>query len=315
MRLYKISLLILVISITAIFIPIPSSYAQHPIQGVGGVVSGISSVFGRLGAIVATSGDYTAAQVTNAVDKTAANTYSGGGLQDFSAMKVKPADTVVGSLPTASSNTNVEYIVTDGASTTDCASGSGSIRVICISNGTTWIANGQIITGVKRIEWKIPAVCNNATASTLWALPTSTAPAPTCYGTSYRFGTLDYDDAASETATFSFMLPAGWTSTIDINISAFINATTQSVKATIATKCVATSADILNPTFNAAQTVTVTSPGTANQRFLFTQTSVTTTGCAAGNLMLFKIGRDNSDTSTTTYSIAGAEIDYQSTYN
>jgi hypothetical protein len=34
----------------------------------------VTSVFGRTGAIVATSGDYTAAQVTNAEDKTAANT-------------------------------------------------------------------------------------------------------------------------------------------------------------------------------------------------------------------------------------------------
>ena len=292
-----------------------ATYAQHPISGVGGVVSGISSVFGRLGAVVATSGDYTAAQVTNAVDKTAANTYTGGGLQDFSAMKVKPADTTVSGLPPASSNTNVEYIVTDGASAIDCSAGSGTTRVICISNGTSWVPAGQVISAVKRIEWKIPAVCNNATATAIWGLPTSNAPAPTCYGTSYRFGTLDYADAGNTTAVFSFPLPAGWTSTIDINLSAFVNGTSQSVKATIATVCVPTSSDILNPTFNAAQTVTVTSPGTANQRFLFTQTSVTTTGCSAGNLMLFKIGRDVTDTSTLTYSIAGAEIDYQSTYN
>jgi hypothetical protein len=44
-------------------------------QGGGGGGGGaVSSVFGRTGAVAASSGDYTAAQVTNAFDKTAANT-------------------------------------------------------------------------------------------------------------------------------------------------------------------------------------------------------------------------------------------------
>ncbi len=46
----------------------------------GGVVS---SVFGRTGAVAATSGDYTAAQVTNAADTTAANTFVVNGTQTF----------------------------------------------------------------------------------------------------------------------------------------------------------------------------------------------------------------------------------------
>jgi hypothetical protein len=54
--------------------------------GSGG--GAVSSVFTRIGAVVAAGGDYTAAQVTNAVDKTAANTYSGGGTQNFSADEI-----------------------------------------------------------------------------------------------------------------------------------------------------------------------------------------------------------------------------------
>src|SRR6185437_9395274 len=38
------------------------------------------------------------------------------------------------------SSTNLVYEVTDGASATDCTTGSGSTRVWCSSNGTTWIA-------------------------------------------------------------------------------------------------------------------------------------------------------------------------------
>jgi hypothetical protein len=71
-----------------------------------------------------------------------ANTYTGGGLQDFSAMKLKTPSTVVGSLPAAASNTNVEYLVTDGASAGDCTTGGGSTRVKCASNGTAWVALG-----------------------------------------------------------------------------------------------------------------------------------------------------------------------------
>jgi hypothetical protein len=80
------------------------------------------------------------AVATNAPQVNAANTYSGGGLQDFSAMKVKPAATTVASLPAASSNNNVVYMVTDGASTTDCATGGGSTAAWCRSNGASWLA-------------------------------------------------------------------------------------------------------------------------------------------------------------------------------
>jgi hypothetical protein len=69
-----------------------------------------------------------------------ANTYSGGGVQDLSAMKLKPPTTTVASLPTASSNTNIVYEVTDGTSATDCTTGGGSARVWCSSNGAAWVA-------------------------------------------------------------------------------------------------------------------------------------------------------------------------------
>lgn len=155
----------------------------------------------------------------------------------------------------------------------------------------------------------IPAAgCNASTASSAWDLPSANAPLPTCYGTSYRFGTLDYDDAANETATYHFQLPTGWTGNVDLTVWGFTGGTSQSFKLTIATVCVATSSDILNPTFNATQTVTVTSPGTANQAFTFTQTNVTKTGCSAGNMMIMKIGRDTTDTSTDVLSITESDV-------
>ena len=48
------------------------------------LTTSISSVFGRTGAITAQAGDYSAAQITNAVDKTSLNTFSAGARQTFS---------------------------------------------------------------------------------------------------------------------------------------------------------------------------------------------------------------------------------------
>lgn len=64
----------------------------------------------------------------------------GAFLYDFSSAKLKPPHTVVASLPTASASQYFIYIVTDGATSTDCTSGSGSTYVWCTSNGTAWVA-------------------------------------------------------------------------------------------------------------------------------------------------------------------------------
>ena len=72
----------------------------------------------------------------------ASNTYSGGGLQDFSAVKLKLPLSTVGALPTASANTNELYLVTDGLSGTDCGIGGGAYQVQCVSNGTNWLQVG-----------------------------------------------------------------------------------------------------------------------------------------------------------------------------
>lgn len=174
------------------------------------------------------------------------------------------------------------------------------------------IAVGDL-PAVAREFWFPSAGCNNATAGEAWDLPTSNAPTATCYGTSYRFGALDYADSANTTATFHFRIPTGFTGNVDFAARAFLNATSQSVKLTVATVCIATSEDMLNPTFNSAQTVTTTSPGTANQQFEFAQTSMTMTGCAADELLVVKVGRDTTDTSTTTFSVVGVKLTFRIT--
>lgn len=51
----------------------------------GGEGGAVDSVFGRIGVVVAQSGDYSADMVTNAVDKTAGTTYTAGAKQTFQA--------------------------------------------------------------------------------------------------------------------------------------------------------------------------------------------------------------------------------------
>lgn len=173
---------------------------------------------------------------------------------------------------------------------------------------TTAFVQAAIGGAVAQSDWFDAAGCNNATAGTTWNLPTTNAPTVACFGTSYRFGALSYPDTSDTTASFFFPLPTGWTGNVDFVARAFVNATSQSVKLTVATACIAAGEDILNPSFNAAQTITTTSPGTANQMFDFDQNTLTMTGCAVGENLIIKVGRDTTDTSTATFNVVGAFV-------
>ena len=72
---------------------------------------------------------------------TTANTFSG--YNNFSGGQIRLPESTVGTLPSASANTGKEFIVTDGASSSDCSTGGGSNVVsMCRSNGTAWVFIG-----------------------------------------------------------------------------------------------------------------------------------------------------------------------------
>ena len=78
----------------------------------------------------------------------ATNTLSMDPSAEFAGTSLAP--TTVGRLPAASTLPDVLYAVSDGASATDCATGSGTTYVQCLSNGTSWLAynaNGGNIAG------------------------------------------------------------------------------------------------------------------------------------------------------------------------
>jgi hypothetical protein len=139
-----------------------------------------------------------------------ANSYSGGGLQDLNAMKVKLPKSTVASLPAAASNTDVQYMVTDGNSASDCTAGSGSTRVWCVSNGSAWVAfgdggaggsglgdpgtNGVVYrTGLnttaaaKQDQIEGSGTCSDVGASDAYACNLSPAISSYAAGTHYRF--------------------------------------------------------------------------------------------------------------------------------
>ncbi len=91
------------------------------------IAGGVTSAFGRSGAITATAGDYTASQVTNAVDLTQPTNYSSGARQRFSGSATTAGVQVAPSvLPTA-------------AQAGDMVVDSGDSNQLKVYNGTSWV--------------------------------------------------------------------------------------------------------------------------------------------------------------------------------
>ena len=169
---------------------------------------------------------------------------------------------------------------------------------------------GNVFTIARRI-WFPTAGCNNATAGSIWDLPTASPAVAACItGTNTQKGVLDVADSASLSAQIAYKLPSTWTGTVDANIKWLTSATSGDVVWQLATICVA-DAETDDPAFNTASTVTDTAKGTTLQTNDAAITTVTVTGCAAGELMHLKILRDSahaSDTLAATARLIGVEL-------
>lgn len=169
---------------------------------------------------------------------------------------------------------------------------------------------GNVFTIPRRV-WLPAAGCNNATAATVWDLPTTNAAAAACVtGTNTQKGVLDFADGSNLSAQFTHLLPTTWTGTVDARIKWFSATTSGDVVWQLAAICVA-DAETDDPAFNTASTVTDTTKGTTNQTNDASITGVTITGCAAGELMHLKIQRDSghaSDNMAGTARLIGVEL-------
>ena len=58
----------------------------------------------------------------------------------------------VARMPSAASGKNTLYLVTDGLTPLDCSSGTGTIYVLCASNGSTWTS----LPSGSGLFWSVP---------------------------------------------------------------------------------------------------------------------------------------------------------------
>lgn len=194
----------------------------------------------------------------------------------------------------------------------------GGVAVPTISSTSTLTnktldaeAPGNVLTTPRRI-WFPAAGCNNATAGSVWDLPTSNPAVAACVtGTNTQKGVLDFADASNLSAQITYKLPSTWTGTVELNIKWFTSATTGDVIWQTQTSCVA-DGETDDPSWNTADEFAAdTAKGTANQTNDVSDTSVTMTGCAAGELLHLKLLRDSAhinDTLGATARLIGAEL-------
>ena len=120
----------------------------------------------------------------------------------------------------------------------------------------------------------------------------------------------DFLDSATNAMQMAYLLPGDFTGNIDITFFWFSSVTTNSVVWQVQTICVA-DAETDDPSFNTASTVTDGAKGTANQMNTASITSLTITGCAAGEMLHVRILRDPanaSDTLGATARLYGVEL-------
>jgi len=151
---------------------------------------------------------------------------------------------------------------------------------------------GNVLTTVTFIEWQSSTCIGGTATSNFDDSPLLTEPAAACVaGTNITSARLDFDDATDEGMQISFVLPTGFTGTVDFDFYWHGTAIVNEVVWALQTVCVA-DGETLDPAFNTAQTVTDTAKGTANQLNIATISTVTLTGCAAGERMFLHMFRD-----------------------
>jgi hypothetical protein len=163
--------------------------------------------------------------------------------------------------------------------------------------------------------WLDAAANNAGTAAANWDLPSSNAPAAAAIsGTNVLQGVMDFADGATDlTMQRTLRLPSDWTGNIDVNFKWLSSTTSGDVIWGVATACVA-DAETNDPSFNSYSDVTDTTKGTTNQTNDAAISSITVTGCAAGELMHVKVARRLSqagDTMAGTARLIGVELTWR----
>jgi hypothetical protein len=175
---------------------------------------------------------------------------------------------------------------------------------------------GNVLTLTEKI-WFPAAVCEASPSAYVALFNQPTTPAhgvPTCnIGTNTVQATLDFADSSSLSTQLIWHIPSDWTSAVDARIYWYTSVTTGNVVWQLATICIS-DAETGDPAFNTASTVTDAAKGTTLQWNLASLTTVTVTGCVAGEMMFLRVLRDAahaSDTLAGTAKFLGLELTYR----
>ena len=176
------------------------------------------------------------------------------------------------------------------------------------ASGVKWEAAGGGGSGTDVTFYKA-AECNALAASvgSNWETDNTNQALAFCSGTKFNIfnGSLTYVDTKLIDARLQILLPTSQTGTIDIRIFWSANVTSGNVVWRIATVC-AGNDDPTNTGFNPDQLVTDAAGSANNALMIATLSSITLTGCSAGDAMAIQVGRDGNDAADTI----GASVNF-----
>jgi len=226
------------------------------------------------------------------------NGSTSGSLTVTTAAATAQAITVTGAAQTVGATT---LTIPDMANTNDTFM-FNTLAATLLNKTLNTESTGNLLTIPKRV-WLPAAGCNNATAGSVWDLPTSNAPAAACItGTNTQKGVLDFDQTTDESAQVTLLLPSTWTGAIDANVL-WLSATTTGSVAWCIQLISSADAETDDPAFPVqavGNCVSDAAKGTTNQLNVAALTGITATGVAAGELLHIQISRDPNETSTRT---------------
>jgi hypothetical protein len=193
--------------------------------------------------------------------------------------------------------------------------------------GSFYIAlanNTNVVPGTDATKWAVTtsagltsermsilfATCLNTTAFLAIDQPTSNFPAAACItGTNTQKAVADFDGATDESLQTTLRLPSNFNGTVDVSWDALTTANSGSVGLCVQLVCTdeGETDDPAFPAQGAGNCVSVAVPGTANQRFIASDTAITATGCEAGELAHLRFSRD-ADGSAVTDNVSANDL-------
>jgi hypothetical protein len=168
----------------------------------------------------------------------------------------------------------------------------GKATVDVLTNKTFDVeGTGNVLTSSHKIALPT-AACQGSTATLLWDTNTADTPTATCLtGSNTQKAAASFADSVDQSMRISFPLPDDWVGSMSAKFRWRTAATTGNVQWLTYIACVADGEDD-NPSLDAVSNVIDTAKGSANLANDAVITTITTTGCAAGELMYFAVVRD-----------------------